>query len=189
MQYSQLDLGRPGRRRCRRGHTPVKGVAKLDMLKAKRAQLKKEGKKGFTLMEMLIVVAIIAVLVAIMIPVMSAQLEKSRDAASVANLRSAYAEAQSAYLTQASTDQATYNPAKAKTDTTDAADANVVVKNVKIECTNSASGHNYGGDYQNLPEDLQKAMEAGDGQPVDGTFTLTFTYHNDSLSTVTFTKQ
>lgn len=53
----------------------------------------KQNKKGFTLAELLIVVAIIAVLVAISIPIFSKQLEKSRDATSVANLRSAYAEA------------------------------------------------------------------------------------------------
>ncbi len=49
-------------------------------------------KKGFTLMEMLIVVAIIAVLVAIAIPTMTNQLEKSREATDAANLRAAYAE-------------------------------------------------------------------------------------------------
>ena len=48
--------------------------------------------KGFTLMEMLIVVAIIAVLVAIAIPVFGAQLEKAREAVDAANLRAAYAE-------------------------------------------------------------------------------------------------
>ena len=49
-------------------------------------------KKGFTLAELLIVVAIIAVLVAIAIPIFSAQLEKSREATDLANIRSAYAE-------------------------------------------------------------------------------------------------
>ena len=49
-------------------------------------------KKGFTLAELLIVVAIIAVLVAISIPVFTSQLEKSREATDAANLRAAYAE-------------------------------------------------------------------------------------------------
>ena len=61
--------------------------------------MKKMNKKGFTLAELLIVVAIIAVLVAIAIPVFTKQLEKSRDATTMANLRSAYAEATTAYLT------------------------------------------------------------------------------------------
>ena len=54
--------------------------------------MKKNNKKGFTLAELLIVVAIIAVLVAVAIPVFTAQLEKSREAVDMANLRSAYAE-------------------------------------------------------------------------------------------------
>ena len=41
--------------------------------------------KGFTLMEMLIVVAIIAILIAIAIPTFTAQLEKARQAADIAN--------------------------------------------------------------------------------------------------------
>ena len=46
---------------------------------------------GFTLAELLIVVAIIGVLVAISIPIFSSQLEKSREATDLANVRSAYA--------------------------------------------------------------------------------------------------
>ena len=59
----------------------------------------KKNNKGFTLAELLIVVAIIAVLVAIAIPVFTAQLEKSREATDLANIRSAYAELMSEYLT------------------------------------------------------------------------------------------
>lgn len=51
----------------------------------------KKNRKGFTLAELLIVVAIIAVLVAISIPIFTSQLEKSREATDLANLRSAYA--------------------------------------------------------------------------------------------------
>ena len=60
---------------------------------------KKRNQKGFTLAELLIVVAIIAVLVAIAIPIFTAQLEKSREATDLANIRSAYAEQVAAYLT------------------------------------------------------------------------------------------
>ena len=55
-------------------------------------------KKGFTLAELLIVVAIIAVLVAIAIPIFNTQLEKSREATDLANVRSAYAEVVAGYL-------------------------------------------------------------------------------------------
>ena len=56
-------------------------------------------KKGFTLMEMLIVVAIIAILIAVAIPVFSAQLHKARVATDWANLRSFYADIQKDYMT------------------------------------------------------------------------------------------
>ena len=59
---------------------------------------KMNNRKGFTLAELLIVVAIIAVLVAIAIPVFTTQLERSREATDLANIRSAYAEAMTAYI-------------------------------------------------------------------------------------------
>lgn len=54
---------------------------------------KLRSKKGFTLMEMLIVVAIIAILIAIAIPTFSAQLDKANQATDAANIRAAYATA------------------------------------------------------------------------------------------------
>lgn len=48
-------------------------------------------KRGFTLAELLIVVAIIAVLVVISIPIFQGQLEKAREATDAANIRSEYA--------------------------------------------------------------------------------------------------
>lgn len=59
----------------------------------------RNNEKGFTLAELLIVVAIIAVLTAIAIPVFTRQMEKSREATDLANVRSAYAELMSEYLT------------------------------------------------------------------------------------------
>ena len=52
----------------------------------------KISRKGFTLAELLIVVAIIAVLVAVVIPVFGSQLEKSREASRLANVRSCLCE-------------------------------------------------------------------------------------------------
>lgn len=60
---------------------------------------KTNNKKGFTLAELLVVVAIIAVLVAIAIPIFTSQLEKAREATDAANLRAAYAEVTADALT------------------------------------------------------------------------------------------
>ncbi|MCH4207537.1 MAG: prepilin-type N-terminal cleavage/methylation domain-containing protein [Solobacterium sp.] len=60
----------------------------------------RKNKKGFTLAELLVVVAIIAVLVAVSVPIFTAQLEKAREATDIANMRAAKAEASAEYLTQ-----------------------------------------------------------------------------------------
>lgn len=65
-------------------------------------------KKGFTLMEMLIVVAIIAVLVAIAIPTFSGTLKKANAATDLANIRSGYASAQITAMTENHNADATY---------------------------------------------------------------------------------
>ena len=54
--------------------------------------MKKNNKKGFTLAELLVVVAIIGVLAAISIPVFGSAVSKAEHAANVANVRAAYAE-------------------------------------------------------------------------------------------------
>lgn len=61
--------------------------------------MKKMNKKGFTLIEMLVVIAIIAVLVSIVIPVVGNATEKAKEAADAANIRAAIAEITTAALT------------------------------------------------------------------------------------------
>ncbi len=66
-------------------------------------------KNGFTLAELLIVVAIIGVLVAISIPIFSSQMERSREAVDLANVRAAYAEVMSDALTENKDAGSTYD--------------------------------------------------------------------------------
>ena len=69
-------------------------------------KLKKSG--GFTLIEMLIVVAIIAILVAVSIPMVGSALEKARVATDQANERAAKGAAMVEYLTEGETETKTY---------------------------------------------------------------------------------
>lgn len=61
--------------------------------------MKNENKKGFTLVELLIEVAIIAVLVAVAIPIFTSQLEKARQAVDLQNARAIQSALTNAYNT------------------------------------------------------------------------------------------
>lgn len=67
-----------------------------------RAMLKKEnarknGKKAFTLIELIIVIAIIGILIAILVPTMLGFLDDAKEATANANARSVYSAAMAAY--------------------------------------------------------------------------------------------
>ena len=143
----------------------------LEMLKERKAALEARGKKGFTLMEMLIVIAIIAVLVAIAIPVLSAQLGKARATTDEANIRDGYAAVQVAILDSSATpaNGTTYKLQK---------DGKVV--------TGTETG---AGDYttQGTSNDLDG--KKGNIGGVDATWgpegTITYTIQNGTVATIT----
>ena len=147
-------------------------------LEVRREELRKRHDKGFTLMEMLIVVAIIAVLIAIAIPIFTSQLEKARDATSVANIRSAYAEAQTAYITKDTSTSANATYAAGT-----GGEATVTVKNVDIE---SQVANNWSEEGSKLP--FYDVLGGGGDNHGDAAqqkkdCTLTFTYNADGQIT------
>ena len=128
--------------------------------------MKKMNKKGFTLAELLIVVAIIAVLVAIAIPVFSTQLEKSRDAVCISNIRAAYAEASTALLTHTTT--TTYPAGNVKSVViADDGKATVIVSGVAIKSQKADS-------WSGLGAELPGTIGADPGKV--GTSEVTFAY-------------
>lgn len=79
--------------------------------------------RGFTLTELLITVAIIGVLVAISIPVFASQMEKSREATDLSNVRAAYAEVMAEAITENMEYQKKTVPLKQKQDDWQSADS------------------------------------------------------------------
>ena len=120
----------------------------------------KKNKKGFTLAELLIVVAIIAVLVAISIPIFTSQLEKSRDAVSISNIRAAYAEASAKYLT--STDNGTGKDVKIENVELKGTQTGWSDLDSQLPFTHTAMDASYGGDAGNY--DLVFTFDGTDGK-------------------------
>jgi prepilin-type N-terminal cleavage/methylation domain-containing protein len=83
--------------------------------------MKKLNKKGFTLVEMLVVIAIIAILVSILIPTVMGATKKAKAATDAANLRSALAAFQIEFLSNGQDEKADVGTGSDKwtcTDTT-----------------------------------------------------------------------
>lgn len=132
--------------------------------------------KGFTLAELLIVVAIIAALVAIMIPTFSGQIEKAREAADLANLRAAYSEASICFLNGADNGNAKI-PDKTKMDV-------VTVDGVVL--TQTQEGWKDADFASKLPFDPQ--TDNLKDKVVAGTYSLEFTFGATGKPTVKATK-
>jgi prepilin-type N-terminal cleavage/methylation domain-containing protein len=119
---------------------------------------KRNNKKGFTLAELLIVVAIIAVLVAISIPIFSAQLRKAKVATDQANARAGKAAAVAAALeAQSESDLTYYYDAKQGVvkDATKAADIKPYGKTSDVKTDDNIEGAT---DGQNLTQDVVKIV-------------------------------
>ena len=136
----------------------------------------RKNEKGFTLAELLIVVAIIGVLVAISIPIFTSQLEKSRDAVSVANIRTAYAEAQTLALT------ATKDTETSGNATWNATAHTVTVKKVAIK------GHNADDSFSGLAAELPEHVKELKDQagPIEKTIIFTYDDTTGDLKSVAY---
>ena len=117
-------------------------------------------------------VTIIGVLVAISIPIFTSQLEKSRDAVTLSNIRAAYAQAQTAYLTESSD---TANGVTYTQTASGKSGATVTVANVEAKGQTGTIDN-----FEELPfatltgaNDISAEDSMG-GTP--GKYTLTFTY-------------
>lgn len=106
---------------------------------------------------------------AILIPIFTSQLEKSRDAVTLSNIRAAYSQAQTAELTQSSdaTNKVTYT---AKEDGTSTVEVQGVVSKGTQDGLNNLDQLPFG----SLVKDTWTAKESLGGTPA--TWTLTFTY-------------
>ena len=121
----------------------------------------KKNNRGFTLAELLIVVAIIAVLVAIAIPVFTSQLEKSREATDAAEIRSRYAAVVAAALDDPATDQTSSDykltQSQDKWQTTD-----LSVANIKMTDFDTATKHDAEVEVKYVASDNKFTLKIGD---------------------------
>ena len=102
--------------------------------------MKKLNKKGFTLIEMLVVIAIIAILVAIIIPIVSSATQKAAAATNAANMRSYKAEVVTSYLSNDG--QVVVNSSNTITKNEIKTPAMKAVKSGDVNCVSKAAGGN-----------------------------------------------
>ncbi len=136
-------------------------------------------KKGFTMAELLIVVAIIAVLVAVSVPVFSRQLDSARAATDAANIRSGYAQVASAILLDDSSTTKYYlksdgTVGKATTDATYTCKG--ASGKLKSDTADASSGEQYIGSTKIGTEANDLKWEKGD---------KVWYEYNDSTSSIT----
>lgn len=138
---------------------------------------KKLNKKGFTLAELLVVVAIIGVLVAVSIPIFSSQLEKAREATDAANIRAAYAELSADALTG----EAVTSKTEGKITINEAA-ANATSYTATIVLTQQQA------DWQSASLKGSKIGAADAGTPTAGGH-ATLTVNSDGTATIAYAEK
>lgn len=138
--------------------------------------MKRKMNKGFTLAELLIVVAIIGVLVAISIPIFTGQLEKAREATDAANIRSAYAELSAdALMGEAVTKAKTEGKITINTAAKDKTEYTATVTLTQQTDDWQAADVSIGGLSVSDSSKPQKGGKANLTVKTDGTATLTYT--------------
>lgn len=115
----------------------------MNLKRAAQRKLRKSG--GFTLVEMLIVVAIIAILVVVSIPMVSSSLDKARTATDDANERAAKAAALIVYMTAGESGTANYYYDADKGQA------------IEVGTNNEPKGYN----QSNLKDKLSSGVDAG----------------------------
>ena len=133
--------------------------------------MKKMNNKGFTLAELLIVVAIIAVLVAIAIPIFTTQLEKARESVDLANARSCYAEVMAAALTSDTSATSSSPAAYTITCTTESDGTLKVVGTGSLKQTQSG--------WQGSADEVGGVDVSSQTPTKGGSFTITYTESNN----------
>ena len=143
------------------------------------------GKKGFTLAELLIVVAIIGVLVAISIPIFTNNLKKARLATNQANARAAYAAAMAWYIENSDStdfndraggtyevDKGVFTPAKLTTSS----NAPELPKDIASWTVTTPNPHNKP-DKKNVGETVYNCWEIDWTNNFDGTIDVIIAYN------------
>ena len=118
-------------------------------------------KKGFTLAELLVVVAIVGILVAISIPVFTAQLNKARLATNQANMRAAKAAAVAAYLTDGKETEVVYDYDIVSGETSETTDANKEAKTERNLDPNGANPVEGGTKYTKFSVKVAASADGG----------------------------
>lgn len=123
------------------------------------------------------------VLVAVSIPIFTSQLEKSRDAVSIANIRAAYAEAQTAILSSSKAGDECGNATIGTGFDFGKISGTVEVTGLNIK---SLSANDWSGLDAELPWDTSEHTTPADGGAVADDVTITFTYTNGEITAVSY---